>query len=83
MSEDEFDLLDELYFVQPYTYLQDTLEWESARILTTLASLYAKGFIKCLQGPDEERFDQVDILKEGESLLFLATKEGLLAHNTQ
>jgi hypothetical protein len=38
--------------------------------------------IKCLSAPDEERFDQVDIFNEGKSLFFLATKKGLMAHNT-
>lgn len=82
MSDAEFDLLDELYFVQGYAYLKDSLGWEDLLLLETLTSLYKKGMIKCLSGPDEERFDQVDIFKEGENLFFLATKKGLMAHNT-
>lgn len=82
MSDREFDLLDELYFVQPYSYLQESLGWEDEVLLETLTSLYTKGMIKCLSGPDEERFDQVNIFVEGKSLYFLATKKGLMAHNT-
>jgi len=37
--------------------------------------------IKCLASPDDELFGDVDILSEGKSLLFLATKKGLMAHN--
>ena len=81
MNEEEFDLLDELYFVQPFSYLQENLGWEDSKILEILNSLYHKSFIKCLSAPDEERFDQVDILKDGKELLFLATKKGLMAHN--
>lgn len=81
MSDAEFDLLDELYFVQHYSYLRDVLGWEDQLILTTLDSLYQKGMIKCLTEPDQERFDQVDLFKEGENLYFLATKKGLMAHN--
>lgn len=82
MSDLEFDLLDELYFVQGFSYLQESLGWEDEVLMVTLTSLYKKGMIKCLSGPDEERFDQVDIFKEGKELYFLATKKGLMAHNT-
>lgn len=81
MSEEEFDLLDELYFVQPFSYLQESTGWEDELILKTLQSLYQKGYIKCLSAPDKERFDKVDVMKEGSELLYLATKEGLMAHN--
>ena len=82
MSDEEFDLLDELYFVQPYEYLQSALGWEDELILNTLESLYKSGMIKCLSQPDEERFDEVNISEEGKNLFFLATKKGLMAHNT-
>ncbi|MCU0400592.1 MAG: hypothetical protein MUE75_06195 [Algoriphagus sp.] len=82
MSDLEFDLLDELYFVQGFDYLQESLGWEDEVLMETLTSLYKKAMIKCLTGPDEERFDQVDIFKEGKELYFLATKKGLMAHNT-
>jgi hypothetical protein len=81
MSDEEFDLLDELYFVQPFSYLQETLGWDDLPLLETLASLYKEGFIKCLSSPDQERFDQVKIVEEGKTLYFLATKKGLMAHN--
>ncbi|MEN2283536.1 hypothetical protein AAGF08_15440 [Algoriphagus sp. SE2] len=82
MTEEEFDVMDELYFVQPYQYLKETLDLEESKILTALDSLYQKGLIKCLKSPDEECFNKVDIFKEGENLFFLATKKGLMAHNT-
>ncbi|WP_026950972.1 hypothetical protein [Algoriphagus mannitolivorans] len=82
MSDEEFDLLDELYFVQPFEYLQSSLGWEDELILKTLDSLYQKGMIKCLTQPDDERFDVVNIVQEGKNLFFLATKKGLMAHNT-
>lgn len=81
MSDEEFDLLDELYFVQPYSYLKESLGWEDPQLLETLSSLYQKSFIKCLSTPDSERFDQVDLKSEGKQLYYLATKKGLMAHN--
>ena len=82
MTDSEFDLLDELYFVQSFDNLKNALNWEDEELLQTLLSLYQKGLIKCLTGPDQERFDQVDVLTEGKELLYLATKKGLMAHNT-
>ncbi|GMQ30335.1 hypothetical protein [Algoriphagus confluentis] len=81
MTDAEFDLLDELYFVQHFSHLKDSLGWENQLLLKTLTSLYSSGLIKCLSSPDEERFDQVDVYSEGEDLYYLATKKGLMAHN--
>jgi hypothetical protein len=81
MTNDEFDLLDELYFVQAYSYLKDTLGWEDDQLLVTLQSLFEKEYIKCLLEPDEEVFDQVDLKAKGKDLYYLATKKGLMNHN--
>lgn len=56
MTDDEFDLLDELYFLQSYEYLKNKLDWEDQRLLFTLESLLKKGWIKCYSGPEEEIF---------------------------
>lgn len=82
MSETEFDLLDELYFVQTYEFIKNSLGWTDDLLLETLDSLYKGGMIKCLVTPDSERFDSVDIFSEGKNLYYLATKKGLMAHNT-
>ena len=82
MSDEEFDLIDELYFVQKYDLIKESLGWEDKQLLITLNSLYQSGMIKCLASPDTERFDVVDIFAEGKNLFYLATKKGLMAHNT-
>lgn len=82
MSDTEFELMDELYFVQHYSYLKETLNWEDERILDALKSLHSQGLIKCLRSPDEEIFGKVNFKEEGLSLFYLATKKGLMVHNT-
>jgi len=82
MSDDEFDLLDELYFVQPYSILQEALGWEDKQLLYTLGLLKEKGWIKCFTSPDQECFDAINLYEMGKDLLYLATKKGLMAHNT-
>lgn len=82
MSDEEFDLLDELYFVQPYSTLQATLAWEDGKMLDTLVLLKDKGWIKCFTTPDRECFDSINLHEVGKELLYLASKKGLMAHNT-
>ncbi|MDA0314334.1 MAG: hypothetical protein O2829_02375 [Bacteroidetes bacterium] len=82
MSDEEFDLLDELYFVQPYSVLQEALGWEDSQLLDTLILLKNKGWIKCFSAPDRECFDLINLHEVGKELLYLATKKGLMAHNT-
>lgn len=81
MTDDEFDLLDELYFVQHYEYLKGVLGWEDDKLLANLQMLYDKDFIKCLMQPDKEIFAKVDFEESGVQLFYLATKKGLMEHN--
>lgn len=82
LSDQEYELMDELYFVQPFGYLKETLGWEDAVLLTTLQGLYKRHLIKCLHEPDQEIFDGAQISEMGKSYYYLATKEGLMVHNT-
>jgi len=82
MSDAEFELMDELYFVQTYGYVKEELGWDDEKLLIILQDLYDKGFIKCLSHPDKELFDNIDIKGEGTQYYYLATKKGLMHHNT-
>lgn len=82
MSEEEFDLMDELYFVHSYDYLKKELNWEDAMLLATLQLLHEKEWIKCFLNPEEEVFKDLDIENNGRNYLYLATKKGLMEHNS-
>jgi hypothetical protein len=84
MSDLEFDALDELYFVQSYPCLQNTLDWEEQVLKDTLKLLLEKGWIKCLKNASDEVLTEPELHFETEfkTYSYLATKEGLLAHNT-
>jgi len=82
MTNDEFDLLDELYFLQSYQYLKSSLEWEDNKLLMNLAQLLEKGWIRCYSAPENEIFDALPLTEKGKAYYYLATKEGLLTHNT-
>ena len=81
MTEEEFDLLDELYFVQSYEYLKQELDWEDEKLLFILQKLVDKEWINCFSSPDEEVFDDPDIPHKGKTYFYLASKKGLLEHN--
>lgn len=83
MTEDEFDVLDELYFVLSFTELVDASGFEKQKLVPVLDSLYKKGWLKVYRDMDQEEApDKTDIFKKHDSYLYLASKKGLLAHNS-
>lgn len=82
MTNDEFDLLDELYFLQSFQYIKSALDWEDDRLLMNLAILLEKGWIRCYAAPDHEIFEPLPMTDSGKDYYYLATKQGLLNHNT-
>lgn len=82
MSDAEFDVMDELYFVQPFNYLEEELEMPVAELKEVLKSLLDKKWIKCLYNMNDEVFeDKLDFENEFQDYYYLASKAGLLAHN--
>ena len=57
MTDQEFDVLDELYFVQPFSFLIEELEMEEEELKQVLFSLLQKGYIKCLFNMKDEVFE--------------------------
>ncbi len=81
MTDEEFDLIDELYFVQHYSQVKEALGWDDVLLLATLQNLLEKEFIKCLKEPDEEVFEKINLKESGKNFYYLATKKGLMNHN--
>lgn len=82
MTDQEFDVLDELYFVQPFSFLIEELEMEEEELKQVLWSLLQKGYIKCLFNMNDEVFeDELNFEVEFKNYFYLASKKGLLAHN--
>ena len=84
MSENEFDILDELYFVTSYRDLKSTLSLNEEEICTALQSLIRQGYVKILYpDPDTEyAFDAAQFGSQCSVYYFLATKAGLVVHNS-
>lgn len=83
MSDLEYDVLDELYFVQSYSQLRDTLSWDDQMLKTALESLLRKDWIRCYSSPTEELLgDEIDLETRFHTYYYLASKTGLFAHNS-
>ncbi|MBC3542303.1 hypothetical protein ACFSC6_13980 [Rufibacter sediminis] len=85
MTDQEFDILDELYFVTSFEELQKELGLPEEELREALRGLISMNYIKCLF-PDQDTevpFDPDHFAREGHQYFFLATKEGLLTHNSK
>ncbi len=82
MTDLEFDILDELYFVQTFEDLLAAVGTEETALRTALAVLLDKGWIKCL-GPEDDELPAAacDLTTRYAEYRYLATKRGLLVHN--
>ncbi len=90
MTDTEFLVMDELYFVIKYEELLDNCDISSEELVNTLNSLFKKEWIRILipkvlnGGSDlmdvEEK--NVDINSRFQQYYFMASKAGLMAHNS-
>jgi hypothetical protein len=84
MTDTEFDVLDELYFVQSYGALHGQLQISEEALRETLVQLARKGWVKVLRSHDDEAEPEEAYRAESyANYYFLATKAGLLAHNSR
>jgi hypothetical protein len=82
MSDLEFDVLDELYFVQHFKDLLRLTDLEEHEIKKTLQLLIAKNWVRCFKDASTEvPSGEIDFELEFRNYYYLASKEGLLAHN--
>ena len=82
MTDVQYDLLDELYFVISFTDLEERVELEREILLKEIHQLFEQGWVRVFKSPD----DTMDYEKIDDQLLansyLLASKQGLKAHNS-
>ncbi|WP_258103378.1 hypothetical protein [Marinoscillum sp. MHG1-6] len=82
MTDDEFNVLDELYFVISFDQLLDQVDYDELQLLEILKKLQSQGWVRCHKTVDEE-WEISDLTNQQlKHSYFLATKTGLLAHNS-
>ena len=84
MTDQEFELIDALYFTVSFKQLKKEVSFETEELKDQLKTLILKGWVKCLEPNSEEEIVDFTILdKNFLTYNYLATKEGLLAHNSR
>lgn len=84
MSEQEFCVLDELYFLQSFHELSQLTGLLPEELKLVLADMLQRGWVKCLRSREgEEPVANNEYLQHYSSYFYLATKAGLLAHNSR
>lgn len=84
MTDTEFAILDELYFVTSYKDLRSTISLTDEELCQGLQALLQKGYIRILY-PDqdtEQEYDATQFGKHCHDYFYLATKAGLVVHNS-
>lgn len=84
MTEQEYQIMDELYFVISFGELKEKLLLEEGDLKKTLSTLLQRKYIKCLSNvSDEIPPEHIDFENNYRNYHYLASKEGLFAHNTR
>ena len=84
MTELEYDILDELYFIQSFDNLLSSLDLDPETLKRMLKTMFIKGWIRCYITPYEEIYQRdLDLDTEYGKYLYTASKAGLLAHNLE
>lgn len=84
MTEGEFVVLDELYFVQSFAELEESTGLEEGELKEVLNTLLAKGWVRCLSSRGAEPAADLERLPDAfREHYYLASKAGLLAHNSR
>lgn len=84
MSEPEFLILDELYFLQSFDDLLALTGLSAVELQQALSGMLQKGWVKCLLSREgEEPAGTAEFNSRYASLFYLATKAGLMAHNSR
>jgi len=85
VTDPEFDILDELYFVASFRDLTQKTGLSEAALKQGLRSLLEQGLIRSFwPDPDTElAYEESSFGAISQDCYYLASKEGLLQHNTR
>lgn len=82
MTELEFDILDELYFVIGFKELTNTLGIEDTLLKEQLLNMILKDWVKIMEPFSDVEIESTDDFDQRyKEYFYLATKKGLMAHN--
>lgn len=84
MTDQEFDIIDELYFVTPYKDLKEATGFSDGQLQESLIQLTEKGWVRVYKSVDEEsEMKTINLNSDFQTFFYLASKKGLFEHNAQ
>ena len=84
MNDEEFDIIDELYFVTSYADLKEETGYSDQELKITLKNMVEKGWVRIYKTVDEEsEIKKLNYDEDFKSYFYLASKKGLFKHNSQ
>ena len=84
MTDREYEIVDALYFTVSFEYLEKELETEAIQLRDELIALMDKGWVKSMTKISEEEMnDKKELINNYRNYNYLASKAGLLAHNSR
>ena len=82
MTDEEYLVLDELYFIIDFEDLADRTEIPEERLKRMLIDFYAKGWIRCFTKNGEEVSVRLEAMQDAfREYRYLISKDGLFAHH--
>jgi hypothetical protein len=84
MTDDEFNILDELYFVTSYQDLKEGSELDNETLQKNLISMVEEGWVRVYKNVDEaSELSEINMSDHFKSYFYLASKKGLFEHNSK
>jgi len=84
MTDAEYDVIDELYFFISFEDLLENVSVDEKVLVQILMQMQKKGWVRCFlnSAGEEPSESDLDLENHYKSYHYLATKEGLKAHNS-
>jgi hypothetical protein len=83
MTDKQFEILDELYFVIDFEQLNESLDLDENTLYQELKVLIKLSWVKCFRKDIELDHNEIDFqLSSFKTYKFLASKKGLFEHNS-
>lgn len=84
MTDQEFDVLDELYFLTSFQDIVESCDISSEKLPPILWQMISRGWVNCFKNYDQE-FEpgKEEFTRNFADYHYLASKKGLMMHNAR
>ncbi len=84
LSEIDYDILNSIYFVEPFENILEEVKYPPKVVADCLKSLISKKYVVAMLWDEEKQDYKRSFMYDSDNMFlysYLATKEGLMAHN--